>query len=111
MNKKGDFDERMLLWIFYFVILIISFVYLWSIVDDQATMEKYQTELNVRDLALIVDSLHPTYASYSLNYNFTEERNLNFKDNIAKVDNRVYIYFNPDFELQLLTNELELKNG
>ena len=110
MQKRGSFDERIYLWLFYIVLLLVTFAYLFGQVNDQITFKNYKKDLYVRDIALISDSLQESYLSYDLNYSFNEQYNVNFDKGEAKFDNAKYYYFKPDFNLNLNTNKMEFNN-
>jgi hypothetical protein len=112
MNKKGegDFDERIIIWTFYFVILVAVFIYMWGQVSDQYTLEKYDKELAVKDLSLVIDSLHPSYGDYSLKYSLKESYVVSFNDYIGNVGGRKQRFYN-DFNLNVQTDHLEINHG
>ena len=110
MHKRGSFDERLYLWLFYIVLILLTFVYFYGQVNEQITFENFKKDLYARDIALISDSLHESYFSYNLNYSFDKEYNVNFGNYIGKVDDARYYYFNPEFNLNLNTDKMEFKN-
>ena len=111
MQKKGAFDERIYLWLFYTVMILMIFVYFYGQVQDQITFKRFKDDFYTRDVSLIIDSIHETYLDYNLSYNFDENKNINFNEYKSSINDKRYYYTKPDFNLNLNTNRMELKNG
>lgn len=111
MHKRGSFDERIYLWLFYTVMILLIFVYLYGQVQDQITFKRFKNDFYARDVSLIIDSLHETYFDYNFNYGFDESKDVNFNDFQSQINDKKYYYTKPDFNLNLNTDKLELKNA
>ena len=110
MHKRGSFDERLYLWLFYTVLILLTFVYFYGQVNEQITFENFKKDLYVRDIALISDTLQESYISYNLNYGFDREYSVNFKEGIGNIEDAKYYYLNPEFNLNLNTDRVVFSN-
>ena len=77
MNKKG-MEERLYFWIFYFVVLIIILLGLFTYVNNLAGKITFDQDYLARDLALVLNTVYASPGNIEVSYSIPKKNDFLF---------------------------------
>lgn len=90
MNKKG-MEERLYLWVFYLVLIVILTAIFLNYVNQEAKGKAFNKRYLARDVALLVNTLYASPGDISVKYPFEEGV---YSVSIGEIDNKYKVRVN-----------------
>ena len=90
MNKRGV-EERLYLWAFYLLLIVILTAIFLSYINQEAKGEAFNKRYLARDIALLVNTLYASPGDISVKYSFEEGV---YSVSIGEIDNKYKVRVN-----------------
>jgi len=113
MNKKGEggFDTKIVLWVFYIILVIIITYFLYTFIDDAASGEEFHKKYFINDLGLSMDALHSANHDLEIKYKNLKDYNLKIFNGEIKLADELSRYRYAVDKNQEIAGEFTLKEN